>query len=72
MTPAEKLKEIEECVSTRSGDIEWLITRVKRLTEALETIGQDKFLCGKFGLNFEGYCLYACQVLNESSELEEE
>jgi hypothetical protein len=47
MTPQERLKEIEECIadirqdsifSLPLKDCQWLVNRVKRLTEALEII----------------------------------
>lgn len=61
MTPEERLKEIEECVSTRSGDIEWLIERVKELTEALESMASG----GCMECHYE---IDAREILTGSSE----
>jgi len=67
MTPAERLKEIENATYQIPGfgtlemqernrlkeDIRWLIARVKRLTEALELMaGNERYAEGEHGHQF--------------------
>lgn len=77
MKASDKLKEIEK-LQVPSGnptyrmfnesDKQFLLDLLRIRTEALETIANDKMNCKEFGLNWEGYCLFAKKALEDSSD----
>jgi len=73
MTPSDRLAEIETTYNElfhgqgiMSDDVDWLIARVKRLTEALELMaGNERYAEGEHGHQF---VMIARKALSEENE----